>query len=714
MAKWDLEKHAKAESKKTKKQKKRRRGCSLVLILFMLILFAGMGAGIGALFGLLETASDINLDEYMITDNISTFFYDQEGNQIGIAHSGENRTLVSLDKIPYFLQKAFISIEDERFYDHKGIDYKRTAGAILSYIETKGKGTYGGSTITQQLIKNVTEDKEKSAIRKVREWWRALQLERELSKDQILELYLNTINFGKGAYGVQTASNVYYDKDVSKLTLAESALLAGIPNRPTYYNPFTNFDNAKKRQGVILKKMLDLGYITQKQYDDALAEEIVVKEGSMQSTSTQSYFVDMVIEDVINDLVEKQKITRAVASQMIYGGGLKIYTTMVPKIQDAINEAYITDEDTVFAAYKGQAEQPQSAMVIIDPTTGYIVGIAGGRGKEKDNRGFNYATMAYRQPGSTIKPLAVYGPALNDKKMTAASIIQDTPYTIEVKGSKPWKPTNWYGTYYGNVTLRRAIERSMNIPAVRVLKEVVGINRAYEALKSVGITSLTSQDLNYSPLSLGGLTKGITVREWTAAYGMIANNGVFNKAVSYTKVIDSKGQIVLQNKLNPVRVMSEQSAFILKDILRTVVTNGTATTARLNGMTAAGKTGSTQENIDKWFVGFTPYYVGGVWTGYDERKPVTTGSEISKQIWKKVMAKIHAGLSDPGFVAPSGVTSVSICKTTGLRSTGYCTEKANEWFITDTVPGFCTYHSYVPVAEVADNYVANYADSYVE
>ena len=699
MANWDLEKHAKMESKKAKKTKKRKKGgCFLVFIFLMLIMFAGLGAGIGALFGFLDTASDINIDDYLITDNISTYFYDREGNEIGIAHGGENRTVASLDEIPYYLQKAFISIEDERFYDHNGIDYKRTLGAIISYIKTKGEGTYGGSTITQQLIKNVTEDKEKNAMRKVREWWRALQLEKELSKEQILELYLNTINFGKGAYGVKTAAKVYYNKDVKDLSLAECALLAGIPNRPTKYNPFTNFDNAKTRQEVILNKMLELGYINQEQCNTAKEEKIVIEEGKAQTAAIQSYFVDMVIEDVINDLMEKERITRTAASNMIYGGDLKIYTTMDPKVQAAIDDTYITHDAEVFAAFKNQAEQPQSAMVIIDYTTGQIVGIAGGRGEKKENRGFNYATMAFRQPGSTIKPLAVYGPALNDKIVTAASLVDDSPLTVKIPGSKSWTPTNWYGYYYGNVTIRRAIERSMNIPAVKILMKV-GINRSYEALKSVGITTLTSNDLNYSPLSLGGLTKGINVREWTAAYGMIANNGSFNKGISYTKVIDSKGQIVLQNKISPVRVMSEQSAFILKDILRTVVTNGTATTAKLNGMTAAGKTGSTQENIDKWFVGFTPYYVGGVWTGYDERKSVTVGSEISKQVWKRVMTKIHEGKSDPGFVPPNGVTKVSICKASGLRSTGYCSDITNEWFISDTVPGFCTVHSYVPVYE---------------
>jgi len=691
--KSDLEKRAKSSNKKTtKERKKSKRGCSVIFFIVLVAIFAGIGAAIGGLFGFLETSSNINIEEYMINDNISTIFYDKDGNEIGMVHSGENRTVVSLSTIPDYLEKAFIAIEDERFYEHSGIDYKRTAGAIFSYVKTFGKGTYGGSTITQQLIKNVTDDRDKSPIRKVREWWRATLLERELSKDQILHLYLNTINFGKGAYGVQAASRVYFDKNVEDLTLAESALIAGIPNRPTYYNPLTNLDNAKKRQKVILGKMLELEYISQEEYDQALAQEIVVKEGNIKNISKQTYFVDMVIEDVINDLVEKENVTRAVASQKIYGGGLKIYTTMDPKVQNAIDQAYITDEDEVFKAFKNKSEQPQSAMVIMDYRTGHIVGIAGGRGEKNEDRSFNYATMAYRQPGSTIKPLAVYGPALNDKVITAASFVADSPYTINIPGSGPWSPSNWYGYYEGNVTIRRAIERSMNIPAVRSLDKI-GISRAYKALESVGITSLQSEDLNYSPLSLGGLTKGITVREWTGAYGMIANDGLYNKPVSYTVVEDSKGKIILQNKQNSERVMSEQSAYVLKDILRTVVTNGTATTAKLPNMTAAGKTGSTQENVDKWFVGFTPYYVGGVWVGYDDRKEIDVGGEISKQIWKKVMLKLHEGLEDPGFIPPEGVSKISLCTSTGMRNTTHCTSVRWEWFIDDTMPGYCTTHS---------------------
>lgn len=685
---WDLEKHAKKTKSSSKKKKKK--GCSIFLIILLGAILAGLGAAVGGLLGLIETSSDINLDEYLSGNKLATIFYDVNGEKMASVHGEENRLAATLNEIPYYFQKAFISIEDERFYDHKGIDYKRTAGAIFKYVTTFGKGSYGGSTITQQLVKNITEDRDKSPIRKVREWWRATLLERELSKDQILELYMNTIFFGNGAYGVQTAAYTYFDKDVSELSLAECALLAGVTNRPSYYDPFKNFDNAKKRQETILNKMLELGYINQETCDNAKAEEIVLKKGSINSSSQQSYFVDMVIEDVITDLMEEENISKAVATNKIYNGGLKIYTTMDPKVQDAMDKVYVEQDAETFSAFKKLETQPESAMMVINYRNGYISGVIGGRGEKTESRILNRATQTYRQPGSTIKPLAIYGPALEDNKITAATILSDSPITVEIKGSADWSPTNWYGYYEGNVTVRRAIERSMNIPPVRVLQKI-GLERAYQALLDVGITSLRTSDKNYAPLSLGGLTDGVSVKEWTAAYGMIANDGNYITPISYTKVVDSKGQIVLQNKTKSTRVMSEETAFIMKDMLRTVVTNGTATSAKLSGMTATGKTGSTSDTKDKWFVGFTPYYVAAVWVGYDTPKEISVGGEISKQIWKKVMTEIHKGLEDTGFVKPDGVSKISVCKKSGLKNTVNCTSVTTEYFKTETIPtGYCT------------------------
>lgn len=706
MAKWSLEKREKRNEKemrkKTKKNKsnensKRAKGCSIIMSFLLIGVFAGIGAAVALVLGIVTDAPTIDLSDYEIT-SISTVFYDKDGNEVDTAHSGENRTIANLNEVPKYLQDAFISIEDERFEEHNGIDVKRTLGAIFTWVKNGGKGSYGGSTITQQLVKNMTQDKASKGIegvyRKMREWWRAYMLERELTKPQILELYMNTIYFGNSTYGVKEASNLYFSKEPSELTLAECALLAGITNRPSYYDPFTNLDNSKSRQKVILSKMLELEKITESEYQAALSEEIVIKKGSNKSSSSHSYFVDAVIEDIIADLESQKNMSSAAASNLIYGGGLKIYTTMDSDVQAAMDKIYVEDEANTFAAFSNLKEQPESAMVIMDYKTGHIVGIVGGRGEKKDMRGLNRATQTRRQPGSTIKPLAIYGPAIEDGKITASTILQDTPLTMEIPGSKPWSPKNWYGYFHGNVTVRYAIEQSMNVPAVRVL-QMIGLDRAYNALVSQGVTTLKKTDLNYAPLSLGGLSDGVTVREWTGAYGMIANGGTYIKPITYTKVEDSNGTIILQNKRKESRVFSSGTAYVLTDIMKGVVTQGTARSARLANSVAAGKTGSTSATKDKWFVGYTPYYVGAVWVGHDTPKEMTVGGEMPKQIWKKVMDIVHKNLPSIDFPVPNDVEYIGICKSSGARCTASCgTNVKNEWYVVGTAPtSYCTYHS---------------------
>ena len=702
MAKWDLEKNERKLNKQMKREKKakskRKSGCSVIMSFLLIGIFAGLGMAVALMAKIATDAPTIDLDDYRIK-NISTVFYDKDGKEIDTAHGGENRTLAALTDIPKYLVDAFVSIEDERFLEHNGVDLKRTAGAIFNWFKTGGKGSYGGSTITQQLVKNMTEDKASKGMegvyRKIREWGRAIMLERELTKDQIMELYLNTICFGNATYGIKEAANLYFSKEPEALTLAECALLAGITNRPSYYDPFTNLDNAKSRQKVILKKMNELGKISDSEYKAAIEEEIVINKGGKNNNSGHSYFVDAVIEDVIADLKEKKKMTDAAASNAIYGGGLKIYTTLDSKVQGAIDEIYINKESETFSVFKNLAKQPESAMLIIDYKTGHIVGMAGGRGQKTGKREFNRATQAKRQPGSTIKPLAVYGPALEDGKVTASTIISDTPLTIKLPGGKEWSPSNWYNSYYGDVTVRYAIEQSMNVPAVRVL-QMIGLQRAYKALIDEGITTLNkNSDINYAPLSLGGLTNGVTVKEWTAAYGMIANAGTYIKPITYTKVEDSNGTIILQNKKEERRVFSSGTAYVLTNIMVGVVNNGTARSAILANSVAAGKTGSTSDTKDKWFVGYTPYYVAGVWVGYDEPERISVGGELPKQIFKKVMDIIHKDLPRKSFVTPTSVKQYGICSVSGLLATDYCGEDAkNEWFVPGTEPKmYCTHHT---------------------
>lgn len=700
MAKWDLEKNEKRTNKKMKKSKKtkKRTGCSVIMTFLLIGIFAGLGAAIALVISIATDAPTIDLDEYTIK-NISTVFYDSKGNEIDTAHGGENRTLVALTDVPKYLVDAFISIEDERYEEHNGIDFKRTAGAIFSWIKNGGNGTYGGSTITQQLVKNMKDDRASKGLegisRKVREWGRAIMLERELSKDQIMELYVNTICFANSTYGIKEASHLYFSKQPSELTLAECAFLAGIPNRPSLYDPFKNLDKTKSRQKIILKKMMELGKISEEEYKNALKEEIVIKKGTSTGPSAHSYFVDAVIEDVISDLKEKKNMTDKMASNLIYGGGLRIYTTMDSDVQKAIDDVYIKNENETFSAFKNLKEQPESAMLILDYKTGHIVGMAGGRGEKKGKREFNRATQAKRQPGSTIKPLAVYGPAIEDGTITAATLISDTAMTVDIPGSKPWSPTNWYGYFYGNVTIRHAIEQSMNIPAVRVLRDYIGLERSYNALLLEGITTLNPKsDKNYAPLSLGGLTEGVTVREWAAAYGMVANGGLYVKPVTYTKVEDSNGTIILQNKRSEKTVFSSGTAYVLTDIMKGVVTKGTARSARLDNSVVAGKTGSSSDTIDKWFVGYTPYYVAAVWTGFDEQKRIPTGGEISKQIFKKVMDVVHKNLPAKDFPVPEDVKYLGVCSVSNALATSSCGANIkNEWYVAGTEPTqYCTDH----------------------
>ena len=689
---WDSKKYKeyndskiKGRDKKGKKKTKKKKSIPFIILVF---LFGMLGVGLGAAVAWAQL-TNITPDDFEFA-SVASIFYDKDGNQMGSVAGSENRTVVAFSKIPQDLKDAIVSIEDERFYEHSGIDIKRTAGAVVSYVTTLGKGSYGGSTITQQLIKNITNDRDRSAIRKIREWWRALQAERIMSKDQILEKYLNTIYLGKNSYGVQTASVTYFGKDVWELNLAECALLAGITNRPAKYDPYNNMEASLERQRIILKKMKELGKITDEEYQKALDTEIVLKAGTLKSANKRSYFVDMVMNDVTEDLMAKKKISKDEAQKMILNDGLKIYTTMDSKVQAAMDDVYVTNEATNFAAYKDKEVQPQSAMAVVDYKKGHIVGVVGGRGAKEQDMILNRATQSPRQPGSSIKPIAVYGPALEAGVITPSTLIDDVQTTF----AGNWTPKNWYKEgFYGRITIRYAVEKSSNIPAVKVL-EMIGVDKSYDTLKKFGISTLTLADKNLSPLSLGGLTKGVTAKDMAAAYGAIANGGKYIDTISYTKVVDSKGKVILENKQSSEQVISPEAAYVMTDVLKGVVSRGTGTNARLSNMVAAGKTGTTDDDKDKWFIGYTPYYSAAVWMGYDIPQPVTIDTERPKHIFKKVMDQVHANLTYTDFVRPSGVVNANICSSSGLLATDACSATTKtEVFVDGTVPTKqCTVH----------------------
>lgn len=674
-------------TKKVYKKKKKSRAFAglrvIAVILFIVCLVVVLGVGSGMYAAVSKEIEAMDFDSVAYNFSSTLFADDTNGNSHEIAHlhSDGNREWIDSNKIPDIAKLAAVSIEDERFYKHNGIDLKRTFGATLGWVWskiTKKPLGYGGSTITQQVIKNITNEKDKTATRKIKEMMRAVALEKRFTKDEILTVYLNIVYFGNQCYGIESASKVYFSKSAIDLTLPQAAMIVGITQAPSRYNPFKNPDNALKKRNTVLNKMYKLGKISKEEYDNYAETPLGVNSKySSPSSSVYSYFADQVISDVVSALQAEKGYSKEFATQQILGGGLKIYTTMNYDIQAAMEEVYANT-----ANFPAASNGTQSAMVIIDPYTGEIKGMVGGIGKKTESRGLNRATQSTRQPGSSIKPLSVYSPALETGKITAASMITDSQVTIG-----DWTPKNSYAGFKGDITVRKAIEISANIPAVKTLRSV-GLDTSYNFMtKKYNFTTIIPDDKNYSPLSLGGLTNGVSVKEMAAAYAVFANKGVYITPHTYTKVLDSTGKVLLEFSPKSNRVLSEANAFIMTSFLYEVV-NGSAGTgrgARLSNIATYGKTGTSNSNHDKWFVGFTPYYVGAVWYGYD-KKPLGVSTNASVSIWKKVMTKVHENLPNKEFPIPSNVTSATICQRTGKLSSPGCQFAHKEYFVKGTVP----------------------------
>ncbi len=547
----------------------------------------------------------------------STFVYDKDGNQIDTLHGNEDRIFVEYEDIPTSVVDAVVSIEDERFFEHRGIDIKRTVGAAYSYIINNGDSDFGGSTITQQLVKNVTDDKETNINRKIREWYRATVLESNFSKEEIFEDYINTIYMGEGAYGFEVAARKYFGKSLSDVNLAESAILAAAIQSPESTNPYRSEEAKTKlleRQKVVLSKMLSLGRITILEYNEAISTPIEFKKMADGSEDVQSYFVDAVIEQVIADLQAQDNLTYDEAKKQVYVGGFRIYTTMDQSVQNAIDNAY--NDNTLFYTERND-DYMQSAMVVIDHTNGNVLGLIGGAGKKENNLGLNRATQSYRQPGSCMKPIGAYGPAFEQGKLNPESYIEDLPLKI-----KDWEPKNYYNYFNGYVTVRRAIALSMNLPAVRA-NMMVDTSFAFEFAKKCGLKSLQNADKDIAPLALGGLTRGVTPLEMANAYATIANKGMYNEPKLYTRVTDKDGKEILFKTYDTTRVMKESTATDLITCLQDVVAYGTGYGyVKVGNMPVAGKTGNSNDDKDQWFCGFTPYYTIACWNGYDEPRPI--------------------------------------------------------------------------------------------
>lgn len=675
-----------------RKRKKKKRSVFRAIrnfILAVILLSAVVGTGIlsGMFVAVTKEMEELNIKDAAL--NFSSFIYadDENGNSVQIdqLYAENNRIWADSDEIPKTMKDAVVAIEDERFYTHIGFDVKRTTGAFVKWALNKvgiGEASYGGSTITQQLVKNITQEKDKTATRKIKEIMRAIALEQELSKDEILTMYLNIVYFANNCYGVQAAADAYFDKDVSELTLAQTAAIVGIPQRPSAFDPFKNPDNTVERRNLVLGKMLELGYISKADYDTAIAEPLEVNTSyKVKKTLISSYFVDQVINDVLNDLQTRNGFTENYATHLLYNGGLKIYTTMDMRIQ-TILESVFTNPDN-FPKVTGTPAQ--SAMVIIDPYSGEVKGIVGGLGKKTESRGLNRATQSKRQPGSSIKPLAVYAAAYENNKLTSATVIKDEPVTFG-----KWSPRNSYSGFKGNMLPRKAIEISSNIAAVNALNDS-GVSYAYSMMKNrLDFSSIDERDMGLSQLALGGLTVGVSPEEMAAAYGIFVNSGKYIHPYTYTKVVDESGKVLLENTPEEETVISPQNAYIMADLLKEVVSGaaGTGRSARLSKMPSFGKTGTTNDDKDRWFVGCTPYYVGAVWYGFDQPKSIKSAGVTynpSTRVWKNVMEQVHQNLPVKQLTMPEGLVADNICINTGLKAVEGCVAH-REYFVKGTQP----------------------------
>lgn len=638
----------------------------------------------------------------------------------------ENRIWVDSENIPDNLKNAVVAIEDERFYKHHGVDWKRTFGAVFNWLV--GDDQYGGSTITQQLIKNATDENDYSVKRKVNEIFRALALEDEIGdKDRILEMYLNTIYLGYNCYGVKTAATTYFGKDVSELSLAECAVLAGLTNNPSIYDPYNHPDKVKERQEAILGKMLELGMIDQATHDAAVAEELNYRpyEQYQQDISdVYSYFTDAVIKDVTQDLMEQKGYSEQVASNMVASGGLKIYATIDPEIQQIVDQVWA--DDSVFPTTEKYGERPQSAMVITDKQ-GNIVAIAGGRGEKTENLAFSYATDARRQPGSSFKPLSTYGPAMDKGIIVPSTTVYDKPLEIGDDG-KPW-PMNDGKMPTGNaMTVKSGITSSVNTIAVQVmsmltpqasydfLTQRLGFGDALVGSRTYDDGTVKS-DIDYSPLALGALTDGVTVREMAGGFATFINEGVYGGTRTYTKVEDSEGNVVLEN--NPSTDLgfeNVRTAYYMLECLQNVTAYGTASGTQISGVETAGKTGTTTSNTDIWFCGVTPEYSAAVWVGYEHNYTLNgLYGRNAAAIWLEVMQKVHEG--DSGLVFdshPEDFETVTYCMDTGLLASGACRaagRAASGRFWKDEVPTeTCSHQGITTKYDFATVGVTDWAD----
>lgn len=715
--------------KKKKINSKFKMFLKILLVLFLLLCVIGAGIIAAMFFGLFGDEFEITKEE-LTSGSSNTIVVDLNGNEIANLNVKEKRKTISLSEMPEYLPKAYIAIEDKRFYSHNGVDVKRTAGAILGVLT--GNSSYGGSTITQQLVKNITNDKERSGLagitRKLKEWTKAVQIERMISKDQVLELYLNIIFVGgPELHGVELGSRYYFNKNAKDLDLAECAFLAGINHQPNSYNPYNESLDQEKvsklikdRTLTVLNEMKDQGLIgNEDDYNAAVAEVeagLKFEKGNIGGEYQYSYHTKAAIEQVVAQVMEEKGISKEFAENYVYGSGLTIYSTQDSSIQSRVEEEFAKTKYQIAGRERNadktlKNDHTQAAIVIIDNSTSQVVAVGGELGNNLAT-GLNRATDAVRQTGSSMKPIADIAPGLQEKVITAATMYDDK--TTIFGGN--YQPNDWTTKYQGVMNIRQCIKVSQNIPMVKIMMELTP-KKSIEYLKKMGITTLDDKEDLTGALAIGGLSKGITPLEMAGAYAMIANDGVYTTPTFYTKVVDSNGNTVLTPTQEKTRVISEQNAYITRSIVQEPVTSGgTASFCKISGMDTCAKTGSTDKYKDRWLCGMTPYYTAACWWGFDTPETLTyangtvysvDGRNPAGQLWASIMKDIHKNLPNKTFNTPTtGLTRASVCKVTGCLATTTCTDVYTEVFTTDNLPSKCEGHGVQKICQVSGK-VAN-------
>lgn len=700
----DISSKSTSKSKLTKKQRFIKIALTVFLVGLITVSIV-VGTFLFYAFTIIDPTMDEDLNNLALDFTTTVYVDDGKGNykEYRRLHAEFNRIWVDYDKdaakekakdyegIPYNLAMAFVAIEDKSFLDHNGVDWKRTFAAFVNEFLPISNSRFGGSTITQQLVKNLTDDRSQKASRKVREIMRARYLEDNYSKDTILECYLNTIPMGNGTYGVEVAANYYFGKTVKDLTLAECASLASITKAPSYYSPDKNPEENKLRRDVVLREMKSQGYITKEEYEEAVDTELkvtAVKE-VLNQNEVNSYFIDALINQVSSDLTKKYGYDKAHAEQMFYNGGYKIYATVDTEMQAAAEKVF-TDE--AYQIKNKNGDLLQSGITVLD-YEGRVKAMVGALGEKTENRGWNNAIDAVRQPGSTMKPIAAYAPAVENDLITFSSILNDTKTNYN-----GWTPVNWYGSYWGNVTTQYALERSINAVPVYLINKM-GPQTSFDFLtQKLGVTTLNAEDVNLSPLGMGGTNGGLNTLESAAAFAVFGNGGRYYEPAFYSKVTNQEGKVILERKPTPKMAISEDTATVMNHLLQGVVygSQGTGKGAAgyIPNMKVYAKTGTSNDQNDLWFVGGSPYYVASCWCGYKTMQPIASSySGIAMKLWGGVMSKAHSGLKVKEFEDSSYTVKKYYCKASGNLATEGCPDKAVGWYKKSNIPELCTAHA---------------------